>query len=42
MLVQEIDLQLVGPPVAVGGTATGSIMVEGTFRFGCHSVIEGY
>ncbi len=34
MLVQQVDAQLVGPPVVVGGAAGG--VIERALRFGCH------
>jgi hypothetical protein len=34
MLVQEIELQLVRPPVLVRGAASGGAVVERAFGFG--------
>jgi hypothetical protein len=40
MLVQKLDLQLFGPPVAVRGAASGSL-VERAFGFGRHVFLLG-
>jgi hypothetical protein len=40
MLVQEFDLQLVRPPIAVGGSRGGGAVIErafGFFGFGGHN-----
>jgi hypothetical protein len=42
MLVQQFDLELVRPPVAVRGAAAGGV-IEGAFGFGGHDfVFVGY